>query len=171
LSKASLQFAGSDLRIIIVRNPLSVITPKPHRRIAVMALPFRFNDWWPVFDGPSTGRLMLELFGESEDASTRSVLYFTIRGGNHSSPDWQHKLGIWLGDIGIERKLSSGEKMYKNTGTLFSIDDMPIVRGAVGMETEIRSYSQSLRDKGVASLKVSDHVGYDPLELVEPTTV
>jgi hypothetical protein len=132
-----------------------------------MALPFRFNDWWPVFDGPSAGRLMLELFGEPEDASTRNVLNFTVRGGNHTSLDWQHKLGIWLGTIGIERKLANGEKMYSIKGALFSIDDQPIVRG-VCPDVEIRSYSQAVRDKGVASLKVISSVSYDPFELIEP---
>jgi hypothetical protein len=130
-----------------------------------MALPFRFNDWWPIFDGPSTGRLILELFGEPEDASTRNVLNFTIRGGNHSSPDWQHKIGVWLGTIGPETRLQSGEKLYKITGGLWSIDDMPVVHGVVP-DVAIRSYSPNLRDRGIASLKVSDSVGYDPFELV-----
>ena len=136
-----------------------------------MALPFRFNDWWPVFDGPSTGKLILELFGEPEGVSTRSLLNFTIRGGNHSSPDWQHKLGIWLRNIGIERELDNGEKMYVIEGTLFSIDGKPIAYGRPSLGTEIRSYSQTVRDKGIASLKVTDHVGYDPLELVDYAAV
>ena len=128
-----------------------------------MALPFRFNDWWPIFDGPSTGRLMLVLFGESEDARDirkENVLNFTIRGGNHSSPDWQHKLGVWLGTIGPESRLQSGEKLYKIKGGLWSIDDMPVVHGVVP-DVAIRSYSPNLRDRGIASLKVIDHVGYD----------
>ena len=133
-----------------------------------MALPFRFNDWWPVFDGPSTGRLMLELFGEPEDASTRNILNFTVRGGNHSSPDWQHVLGIWFENIGIERRLAGGEKLYTITGSLFSIDDIPIKLGVSSFQVQVRNYSPSLRDRGIASLVVVDSVGYDPFELTRP---
>jgi hypothetical protein len=138
-----------------------------------MALPFSFNNWWPIFNGPSTGRLMLELFGEPEDASTRNVLNFTVQevspipGAKLVAPRWKHVLGIWFGTIGIERKLANGEKMYSIKGALFSIDDQPIVRG-VCPDVEIRSYSQAVRDKGVASLKVVDSVGYDPFELTRP---
>jgi len=137
-----------------------------------MAPSFRSNDWWPVYAGPSSGRLQLEVFGEPDrPQEVEEVLTFTIRNTRTDQPDWEHVIGIWFEGIAVSedfiRGEASGPKEYTITGYLASFDGNPIKTGLARdlLPVTIRYYMPSKRDKGLASLKVTDSAGFN-LELL-----
>ncbi|HSW78620.1 MAG TPA: hypothetical protein VLF88_01200 [Candidatus Babeliales bacterium] len=119
------------------------------------------NIWNPVLGGPGIGRLLMAVFGESEEPGQPHLpfLTFTIQDGGSRV----REVKVVFTGIGFDRpSLDFFRKVYQINGNLWAIDGVALEGMMPSLfPVTVNHYVPDRQDKGHAALKISDSVGHD----------